>query len=204
MNPWMTLTAAAAAASIIELDATCVGQFMISRPIVFGPVLGAVLGEPGLGAGLGALCELFCLDALPVGGSVPPNAAGAGACALVLALGPAPVAAELALPAGLLMGWAHARAEVFLRRGRGALNALVDGRLAEGRDPRLAATAAAQVLRQALMTFGLLLFVLLCRAGLRRFWIAAPQSIRAGLGFGLAVAPWPALWALLRSFRMVS
>ena len=204
MNSWTGLLSAALAFSILELDAASVGQFMISRPIVFGPVMGAVVGQPGLGTGLGALCELFCLEALPVGGSVPPNASVAGAAALVLALGAAPVAVELALPAGLFAGWAHARLEVVLRRGRGALNALVERRLAEAGPPRLAALAVGQALRQAAMTLAVLLLVLMGRGPLRGLWLEAPEFLRAGFGFGLALAPWPAAWALLRSFRMVS
>lgn len=204
MNSWLGLVGAAAACSVIELDATYAGQFMVSRPLVLGPVMGAAFGEPGLGAGLGALCELFCLDALPVGGSVPRNAAVAAAAALILALGPQPVAPALAFPAGLLAGWLHARAEVSLRRRRAALNGALERRLAEGREPGFSSVASGQLLRQAMMTFAVLLAVLALRGPLRRSWEWAPGAARSGLSFGLAMSPWPALWTLVRSFKVVS
>lgn len=204
MNPWAALLAAAAFTAVVELDASAAGQFMVSRPIVLGPVLGAALGQPGLGAGLGILCELLSLEDLPVGGKLPLNATVAVGAALILALGPSPVTPELALPVGLAAGWGHGRWDGFLRRRRAGLNAVVEGRLSQGLEPRLGALAAGQLLRQAAGTFALLLAILLCRGALRRSWLVFPESLHSGLRFGLAVAPWPALWSLMRSFKVVS
>jgi len=48
-------------------------QLMISRPVVAGPVIGLVLGEPHVGLISGALVELLWIDRLAVGAYVPPH-----------------------------------------------------------------------------------------------------------------------------------
>ncbi len=194
----------AAAAAVIELDAVAVGQLMVSRPLVLGPILGAFLGEPAMGASLGFLFELFNIGDLPVGGNVPLNSTVAVSSALLLTLGPTPVAMELALPTGLAVGWGHARAEGALRRRRSRLNLLVERRLAQGKDTDLGRLAAAELFKQAAMTFAILGLALLCRAPLRWLWAAAPQALSTGLRLGFAASPWLALWALTRSFRVIS
>jgi mannose/fructose/N-acetylgalactosamine-specific phosphotransferase system component IIC len=204
MSPWVLWSCAVAACALIELDNAAVGQFMISRPMILGPALGLILEQPVLGAGLGALCELLCLEELPVGGSLPLNAAVAVSVALLLAASPAPAAPELAFPVGLSAGWAHARLESFLRRRRGRLNALVEGRLAAGQDPGLGALALCQLAAQAAATLGVIVAALALGAVLRQFWPRAPLQLRSGLRFGFGVSPWIGLWSLARSFKVVS
>ncbi|MEW5721598.1 MAG: PTS sugar transporter subunit IIC [Thermodesulfobacteriota bacterium] len=58
---------------LMALDRTAAFQFMISRPIVAGPVIGLTLGEPAAGVAMGALIELVWISRLPLGGKVPPN-----------------------------------------------------------------------------------------------------------------------------------
>jgi mannose/fructose/N-acetylgalactosamine-specific phosphotransferase system component IIC len=65
---WMWLTIILGG---LSLDITAVGQFMISRPIVVGPLAGAVLGAPGIGLAVGALVELIWIGDLPVGAHMP-------------------------------------------------------------------------------------------------------------------------------------
>jgi PTS system mannose-specific IIC component len=48
-------------------------QLMISRPVVAGPVIGLVLGDPHMGLISGALVELLWMDRLAVGAYVPPH-----------------------------------------------------------------------------------------------------------------------------------
>ena len=43
---------------LLGLDGTAVGQFMVSRPVVAGTLVGWVLGVPGLGLSIGAMLEL--------------------------------------------------------------------------------------------------------------------------------------------------
>ena len=46
---------------LLALDATSVGQFMISRPLVVGVLAGVVVDQPLLGATIGAILELYLL-----------------------------------------------------------------------------------------------------------------------------------------------
>ncbi len=55
------------------LDRMAISQFMISRPIVAGPLTGLVLGQPFVGLMVGALMELLWLGRLPVGATIPPD-----------------------------------------------------------------------------------------------------------------------------------
>jgi len=57
--------------AFLSLDTTAVGQFMISRPIVVGTVIGLLVGDPCLGLGIGGLIELLWIGQLPVGNNLP-------------------------------------------------------------------------------------------------------------------------------------
>src|SRR2546422_3398686 len=53
--------------TLVGLDLVSVPQMMIARPIVAGPIAGAMLGDLGAGLQLGVLFELFQYDVLPMG-----------------------------------------------------------------------------------------------------------------------------------------
>ena len=53
--------------TLVGLDLVSVPQMMIARPIVAGPIAGAILGDVRTGLELGVLFELFQYDILPVG-----------------------------------------------------------------------------------------------------------------------------------------
>ncbi len=53
--------------TLVGLDLVSVPQVMIARPIVAGPVAGAILGDPGMGLRVGVVLELFQFDILPAG-----------------------------------------------------------------------------------------------------------------------------------------
>ena len=57
--------------AFLSLDATAVGQFMVSRPIVIGPLIGWFLGHPNIGLEMGALIEMIWIGDLPVGAHLP-------------------------------------------------------------------------------------------------------------------------------------
>lgn len=48
-------------------------QVMLSRPVVIGPIIGFILGDPYTGLISGALIELLWIDRLPIGVYVRPN-----------------------------------------------------------------------------------------------------------------------------------
>jgi len=64
----------AVAGGIIGLDRTAAGQFMISQPIVAGPLTGWLLGDPTAGIVIGASMELVWLLDMPIGTFVPADA----------------------------------------------------------------------------------------------------------------------------------
>lgn len=58
---------------LIALDRSAAFQFMISRPIVAGPLIGLLLQQPAAGIVMGALLELIWISDHPLGGHLPPN-----------------------------------------------------------------------------------------------------------------------------------
>ena len=71
---------------LLALDATSVGQFMISRPLVAGTLAGWWLGDPGLGLEIGAILELFYIAGVPAGGSRVPETGSASVVAVAVAV----------------------------------------------------------------------------------------------------------------------
>lgn len=57
--------------AFLSLDETAVGQFMLSRPIVTGPLVGWLIGRPDIGLEMGALIELIWIGDVPVGAHLP-------------------------------------------------------------------------------------------------------------------------------------
>jgi mannose/fructose/N-acetylgalactosamine-specific phosphotransferase system component IIC len=91
---------------LLTLDATSVGQFMLSRPLAAGVLAGLAAGDPARGALMGALLEAFHLGVLPVGASrYPEPTPGAVAAAAVYAAQPAAGWGTVAALLLLALGW---------------------------------------------------------------------------------------------------
>lgn len=108
---------------LLALDATAVGQFMVSRPLVAGALAGWVLGDPAFGLVVGAVLELYLLVSFPSGGARFPEGATATVVAVAAA---APVAGEpgalpLGVAAGLVWGQVGGATITALRRLNGRL-----------------------------------------------------------------------------------
>lgn len=107
---------------ILALDATSVGQFMISRPLVAGAVTGWVLGDPLQGLFLGAILELYLLVSFPVGGARFPEGSTATVVAVASAAGVAGVGSvPVAIAVGLVWGHLGGFTITVLRRVNGHL-----------------------------------------------------------------------------------
>ncbi len=107
---------------VLALDATSVGQFMVSRPLVAGAVSGWLLGDPATGLVVGVLLELYLLVSFPTGGARFPE----GATATVVAVASATaVDAQGAIPIGIAVGLIWGQIGGFtidlLRRANGRL-----------------------------------------------------------------------------------
>jgi mannose/fructose/N-acetylgalactosamine-specific phosphotransferase system component IIC len=75
---------------ILGLDRTAAGQFMISQPIVAGPLTGWMLGDTAAGLVIGAILELIWVLDMPVGAFLPADSTiGAISATAVAALGSA-------------------------------------------------------------------------------------------------------------------
>lgn len=108
--------------TVVSLDGTSVGQVMISRPIVAGPLAGWIAGSPEAGLAAGFVLELLYLPVLPVGGGrFPEVGAGAvaGGAAAAVAQGPGGLAAGVLL--GIAVGALGGRSIRWLRTLNGRL-----------------------------------------------------------------------------------
>jgi mannose/fructose/N-acetylgalactosamine-specific phosphotransferase system component IIC len=73
----MTLHAlliAAMWAGVISLDFTACGPFMVSQPLVCGPVFGWLMGQTAIGVIVGGIVQLLWMDLSPIGVSIPYDA----------------------------------------------------------------------------------------------------------------------------------
>ncbi|KXS56256.1 MAG: hypothetical protein AMR96_03680 [Candidatus Adiutrix intracellularis] len=69
--------------ALLNLDKQVFGQFMISRPLVTGLIMGFAIGEVKFGIWMGLSTELLWMATLPLGGQITPNAGLAASAALI-------------------------------------------------------------------------------------------------------------------------
>ena len=200
----LELPALSLCTAAIEVDGLLVGQWMVSRPIIVGPMLGAVLGAPFVGAAFGALFEAFSIETAPVGSFVPMNGTVAAACAVLMSAGPAAVPPAAALPAGLALGLAATRVDHFFRERRGRLTEQALSSLkAGGRVPWASFLGRSVGGHAAAIAVFIYAAVAASGAAAGPLWSVLPQALRMGLSTAFDWAPWLALAILLRamSFR---
>ncbi len=191
MSAWVRAAAGAGTIALLELDAAAVGPFLLSRPIVIGPLIGWALGSPWIGAALGGLFEALTLEDMPLGGRLEFSAPVAAGVAAWLGAGPPALPPEAAFLAGLLAGWAHARVERGLRRGHGALVSRAEAALAADEAPRLGEKILVVLGLQAAATFAVVLIALAAVGpAAARLWPALPEFLRAAARTSFLAAPW--------------
>jgi len=200
---WLTPVAGAALVAVLELDVVQVGQFMLSRPLVLGPLLGLLFAAPQAGLALGLCCEFLSLDDMPVGDRLPLNVTVAVAAALLLTRSPRPLLPAVALPVGLAAGWVHQRIETALRYRRQALCGTAERRVQDGGMPPWGRLLFGALAEQAAATFVVLL-ACVCLVGpvLSGLWLRAPHGVLAGLDLGWRLAPWLGLGVALYALRV--
>jgi mannose/fructose/N-acetylgalactosamine-specific phosphotransferase system component IIC len=74
LNTLQQMLLVAVAGGVIGLDRTAVGQFMVSQPIVAGPLVGTLLGDGASGLVIGSVLQLVWVMDMPIGTFVPANA----------------------------------------------------------------------------------------------------------------------------------
>ncbi|MBI3548809.1 MAG: PTS sugar transporter subunit IIC [Elusimicrobia bacterium] len=183
------LPALCVVAALLELDATCVGQWMVSRPLVLAPLLGWLCGSAAAGVSVGILMELITLDDLPVGSAMPLNATVAAASAVLLASGPFALEPAAAFPAGIALGGAFSKVEVRLRSARARLSRSAEAALNAGRLPKLGRFIAMGWTWQAVAS-GVFLYATVAAMGpiLSWGWYLGPAFVRQGLSLAFASA----------------
>ncbi len=88
MHLFSQIVGVALVGGVLGLDRTAAGQFMISQPIVAGPLIGWMLGDAAAGLVIGAVLELIWVLDMPVGTFVPADATvGAVSATAIAALG---------------------------------------------------------------------------------------------------------------------
>ena len=101
----MSLLSASLLGGALALDATAVGQFMLSRPLAVGWLAGSLAGDPVAGFLVGIVLEIYLLVAFPIGGARFPEGATATVVgAVTAATHPGPGAFALAVGLGLVWG----------------------------------------------------------------------------------------------------
>ena len=114
----MSLFLVAFLGALLALDSVSVGQTMLSRPLPTGFLIGTLLGDPFVGAQVGALLELYLLVVVPAGGGRYPEgsvATAVGVSAAVLA--PGLTGLVFGVTGGLVWGWVAGFSQSVMRRG---------------------------------------------------------------------------------------
>jgi mannose/fructose/N-acetylgalactosamine-specific phosphotransferase system component IIC len=111
MNVLHLLTAAFWA-GVIALDFTAFGPFMVSQPMVCGPLFGWLLGNVGVGILIGGIMQLLWMDLSPVGVGIPYDATASTLLAVYWAslpghsaLSQVALCMAVAVPFGFLFRW---------------------------------------------------------------------------------------------------
>lgn len=90
--------------ALLTLEATAVGQFMLSRPLVAATLAGWLLGSTGEGFAIGALLELYLLVSFPVGGARFPEGGLAAVVAAAVAIPLSAGSLAIGVSVGLVWG----------------------------------------------------------------------------------------------------
>jgi mannose/fructose/N-acetylgalactosamine-specific phosphotransferase system component IIC len=106
------LIVAAMWAGLISLDFTACGPFMVSQPLVCGPLFGWLMGQVAVGVIIGGIMQLLWMDLSPVGIGIPYDATAVTVLAVYWATRPGNgalsqlvLALALAVPFGFLFRW---------------------------------------------------------------------------------------------------
>lgn len=73
-------------ASLVYMESRIGGQHMIDRPIIIGPLVGCIMGDPLTGLMIGGELELVWMGLVGIGTSTPPDVVVGSALATALAI----------------------------------------------------------------------------------------------------------------------
>ncbi|HAH06024.1 MAG TPA: hypothetical protein DCM05_05755 [Elusimicrobia bacterium] len=186
--------------ALLETDGVYVGQWMLSRPVVAGPLVGAALGAGFTGVAFGAVFEALSLEASPVGSFVPMNGTVGAVCAVLLCAGPEALPPAAALPAGLALGLGVSALERLLRDRRAALSQEAERSLRSARRVPWAGLLFRSVGTYALAVAAFIyLSVALLGPAVGGLWGALPSALQRGLMAAFDWSPWLASAVLMHA-----
>jgi mannose/fructose/N-acetylgalactosamine-specific phosphotransferase system component IIC len=179
--------------TLVGLDLVSVPQMMIARPIVAGPVAGALLGDLATGLALGVVFELFQYDILPVGAARYPEYGPATVAAVSAAHGAGGVAGlGLGTCVGLVTGYLGGIGIQVVRRLNSRATHAVAARLEAGDARALVRLHLAGIgrdaLRAALVTLGGLVLAALVQGVLARALAVRGVALLDATAGGAALA----------------
>jgi mannose/fructose/N-acetylgalactosamine-specific phosphotransferase system component IIC len=136
---WHRLIAAAMWAALICFDFTAFGPFMISQPLVCGPLFGWLMGQVSVGIIIGGIVQLLWMDLSPVGVGIPYDATATTLLAVYWAtlqphsaLSQVILALAMAVPMGFVFRWLDQRARRINTRLMHQVEAFSDDKLPVG------------------------------------------------------------------------
>lgn len=191
MSDASAIAVLALVAGALALDATAAFQVMVSQPLVAGSIAGLVVGDPALGASVGATLQLVWIGSLPVGAAPFPDAAPASVVGVGLAylLGRGGVAPGWSLAAGVIVGLAAGAAGRAAVCGVRRLNARF-AELASRRAERGDASGIRTALALGLVTR------FACGFAVAALFLGVAGAALGGILPGRAPGPFPTmLWA---------
>lgn len=130
---------AAVWAGVISLDFTACGPFMVSQPLVCGPLFGWLMGQPVVGIIVGGIVQLLWMDLSPIGVGIPYDATATTLLATYWsalpgngALSQVMLSLAVAVPFGFLFRWLDQLARHVNTRLLHRIDRVPDKRLAWG------------------------------------------------------------------------
>jgi mannose PTS system EIIC component len=181
---------AACWAGLIALDFTGFGPWMISQPMVCGPIFGALMGQLAVGLIIGGIVQLLWLDVTPVGVGIPFD----GTAVTILATYWATLPSQSALPQTIILalfiavpfGFVFQMMDLYARR----LNSWILHRVESVSDDRLPAALTAGTLAALLwswLRYALLYFLVMGSGQKLWHWVASSPKL-AQIDQGLTMA----------------
>jgi mannose/fructose/N-acetylgalactosamine-specific phosphotransferase system component IIC len=164
-------------AGAISLDITGIGPFMVSQPLVCGPLFGWLMGQIRLGVIIGGIVQLVWMDVSPVGVGIPFDATAVTVLSVYLAsLQPECPLPQivLALLIAVPFGYFFSAMDSFARR----LNTWAARRLESAADARLAVILDAGIVLGLIWSWArYVLFYAIAMALCQLIWIYLHQYV---------------------------
>lgn len=187
-------------AALLELDTTYAFQFLLSRPIIAGPIFGALLGDAAAGVQVGVFAELLFTDISPLGGIIPPS--GVVATVIPLALYSLGIELYFGFFLGIVGAVLYSFFDALLRKTRFKWLIFLEKRI--GKKPTdIKRIVFVALLLSFLMTFIFITVVTWCSSqAMFIVYPYIPPKMHFAFRLAYMAVPWIGLAALLPAMRL--